>query len=72
MPRGPPVTIRRGCEIVGALLIGGGAALTLYAVNDAVIRLAFTVHPQHLICGLALAFSGVMLAYLGRRQDAGQ
>jgi hypothetical protein len=43
-----------------------GAALLLYTMQDALLRLARGAHPEHFDTGLVLAFVGALLLYLGR------
>jgi len=62
------VTLRRGFEVAGGCAVIVGAALLLYTMQDALIRLARAAHPEHFDTGLVLAFVGALLLYLGREQ----
>jgi len=60
------VTLRRGFEVAGGCAVIAGAALFLYTIQDALLRLARGAHPEHFDTGLVLAFVGALLLYLGR------
>ena len=62
------MTLRRGFEIAGGCAVIAGAVLFLYTIQDALLRLARGAHPQHFDVGLALAFVGALLLYLGRER----
>jgi len=60
------MTLRRGFEVAGGCAVIAGAALLLYTMQDALLRLARGAHPEHFDTGLVLAFVGALLLYLGR------
>lgn len=60
------MTLRRGFEVAGGCGVIAGAALVLYTIQDAMLRLARVARPEHFDLGLALAFVGALLLYLGR------
>jgi hypothetical protein len=62
------VTLRRGFEVTGGCAVIAGAALLVYTMQDALLRLARVAHPEHFDLGLALAFVGALLLYLGRER----